>query len=216
MKKVLLTSAAVLAVFAAGTQVFAQGENPKNSNQLTQKSYVSWADAAAEANAQVDAHSADIAAEAQNDPTVKAAANALAQAQDTVGHNHESDVAAAQSKYDEALSNATNAVRNKYIQKFQQTYVDAAKAEGRYYNESGVEANRTNDQRIEDDLIANGKKAANDKAEAKTAPSKEDMKKAQTSAEKVKKAEAKSKAAKENKAGSKAEAKTLPNKASVK
>lgn len=215
MKKVLLTSAAVLAVFAAGTQVFAQGENPKNSNQLTQKSYVSWADAA-EANAQVDAHSADIAAEAQNDPTVKAAANALAQAQDTVGHNHESDVAAAQSKYDEALSNATNAVRNKYIQKFQQTYVDAAKAEGRYYNESGVEANRTNDQRIEDDLIANGKKAANDKAEAKTAPSKEDMKKAQTSAEKVKKAEAKSKAAKENKAGSKAEAKTLPNTAAVK
>ncbi|WP_295494231.1 amylase-binding adhesin AbpA [uncultured Streptococcus sp.] len=215
MKKVLLTSAAVLAVFAAGTQVFAQGENPKNSNQLTQNSYVSWADAA-EANAQVDAHSADIAAEAQNDPTVKAAANALAQAQDTVGHNHESDVAAAQSKYDEALSNATNAVRNKYIQKFQQTYVDAAKAEGRYYNESGVEANRTNDQRIEDDLIANGKKAANDKAEAKTAPSKEDMKKAQTSAEKVKKAEAKSKAAKENKAGSKAEAKTLPNTAAVK
>lgn len=184
--------------------------------QRTQKSYVSWADAAAEANAQVDAHSADIAAEAQNDPTVKAAANALAQAQDTVGHNHESDVAAAQSKYDEALSNATNAVRNKYIQKFQQTYVDAAKAEGRYYNESGVEANRTNDQRIEDDLIANGKKAANDKAEAKTAPSKEDMKKAQTSAEKVKKAEAKSKAAKENKAGSKAEAKTLPNTAAVK
>ena len=73
-----------------------------------------------------------------------------------------------------------------------------------------------NDQRIEDDLIANGKKAANDKAEAKTAPSKEDMKKAQTSAEKVKKAEAKSKAAKENKAGSKAEAKTLPNTAAVK
>ncbi|MDU6562439.1 MAG: amylase-binding adhesin AbpA, partial [Streptococcus sp.] len=162
------------------------------------------------------AHSADIAAEAQNDPTVKAAANALAQAQDTVGHNHESDVAAAQSKYDEALSNATNAVRNKYIQQLQKTYVDAAKAEGRYYDESGVEANRTNDQRIEDDLIANGKKAANDKAEAKTAPSKEDMKKAQTSAEKVKKAEAKSKAAKENKAGSKAEAKTLPNTAAVK
>ena len=70
----------------------------------------------------------------------------------------------------------------------------------------------TNDQRIEDDLIANGKKAANDKAEAKTAPSQEDMKKAQTSAEKVKKAEA----AKENKSGSKAEAKTLPNTAAVK
>ncbi|WP_303953308.1 hypothetical protein [Streptococcus vestibularis] len=45
-----------------------------------------------------------------------------------------------------------------------------------------------NDQRIEDDLIANGKKAANDKAEA----------------------------AKENKSGSKAEAKTLPNIAAVK
>ena len=44
------------------------------------------------------------------------------------------------------------------------------------------------------------KKAANDKAEAKTAPSQEDMKKAQTSAEKVKKAEAK----------------TLPNIAAVK
>lgn len=216
MKKVLLTSAAVLAVFAAGTQVFAQGENPENSNQLTQKSYVSWADAAAEANTQVDAHSADIAAEAQNDPTVKAAADALAQAQGTVGHNHESDVATAQSKYDEALSNATNAVRNKYIQKLQKTYVDAAKAEGRYYDESGVEANRTNAQRIEDDLIANGKKAANDKAEDKTAPSQEDVKKAQTSAEKVKKAEAKSEAAKENKSGSKAEAKTLPNTAAVK
>lgn len=211
MKKVLLTSAAVLAVFAAAP-AFAQGENPANSNQLTQKTYVSWADAAAEANKQVDAHSAEIAAEAQNDASVKAAASELAKAQDTVGHNHESDVAAAQAKYDAALTDATNTVRNKYIQNLQNTYIESAKAEGRYYDETGVEANRTNEQRIEDDLVANGKKAPSDK----TTPSQEDVKKATDSADKAKKAEAKTEAAKANKADSKEAAKTLPNTAAVK
>ncbi len=43
---------AALAVFAAAAPV-AQGENPNASNQLIQKKYVSWRDAADEANTQV-------------------------------------------------------------------------------------------------------------------------------------------------------------------
>ena len=46
MKKVLLSSVVALAVFSAAAPVFAQGENPNASNQLIQKKYVSWRDAA--------------------------------------------------------------------------------------------------------------------------------------------------------------------------
>ena len=56
MKKVLLSSVAALAVFSAAAPVFAQGENPASSNQLIQKKYVSWRDAADEAENLLNAH----------------------------------------------------------------------------------------------------------------------------------------------------------------
>ena len=148
MKKVLLSSVAALAVFAAAAPVFAQGENANASNQLIQKKYVSWRDAADEANTQVAAHEAEINAEAENDPAVVAAKQAL----EAYGSGHEYETYVA--KVEAARAEARNTVRNRYIQVFQQNYINAAKAQGNYYDETGVEANRTNEQRIADDIKA--------------------------------------------------------------
>ena len=148
MKKVLLSSVAALAVFAAAAPVFAQGENPSASNQLIQKKYVSWRDAADEANTQVAAHEAEINAEAENDPAVVAAKQAL----EAYGSGHEYETYVA--KLEAARAEARNTVRNRYIQVFQQNYINAAKAQGNYYDETAVEANRTNEQRIADDIKA--------------------------------------------------------------
>lgn len=151
MKKVLLSSVAALAVFSAAAPVFAQGENPASSNQLIQKKYVSWRDAADEAEAQVNAHDAEIKAEAAKQPEVVAAQQAL----DAYGSGHLYGEYVA--KRDAAFNEAYNVVRNRYRQVFEQRYIEAAKAQGNYYNENGVEANRTNDQRIADDQAAQGK-----------------------------------------------------------
>ena len=151
MKKVLLSSVAALAVFSAAAPVFAQGENPTSSNQLIQKKYVSWRDAADEAEAQVNAHDAEIKAEAAKQPEVVAAQQAL----DAYGSGHLYGEYVA--KRDAAFNEAYNVVRNRYRQVFEQRYIEAAKAQGNYYNENGVEANRTNDQRIDDDQAAQGK-----------------------------------------------------------
>ena len=148
MKKVLLSSVAALAVFAAAAPVFAQGENPSASNQLIQKKYVSWRDAADEANTQVAAHEAEINAEAENDPAVVAAKQAL----EAYGSGHEYETYVA--KLEAARAEARNTVRNRYIQVFQQNYINAAKAQGNYYDETAVEANRKNEQRIADDIKA--------------------------------------------------------------
>lgn len=148
MKKVLLSSVAALAVFAAVAPVFAQGENANASNQLIQKKYVSWRDAADEANTQVAAHEAEINAEAENDPAVVAAKQAL----EAYGSGHEYETYVA--KVEAARAEARNTVRNRYIQVFQQNYINAAKAQGNYYDETAVEANRTNEQRIADDIKA--------------------------------------------------------------
>ena len=151
MKKVVLSSVAALAVFSAAAPVFAQGENPTSSNQLIQKKYVSWRDAADEAEAQVNAHDAEIKAEAAKQPEVVAAQQAL----DAYGSGHLYGEYVA--KRDAAFNEAYNVVRNRYRQVFEQRYIEAAKAQGNYYNENGVEANRTNDQRIADDQAAQGK-----------------------------------------------------------
>ena len=147
-KKFYYQSVAALAVFAAAAPVFAQGENPNASNQLIQKKYVSWRDAADEANTQVAAHEAEINAEAENDPAVVAAKQAL----EAYGSGHEYETYVA--KLEAARAEARNTVRNRYIQVFQQNYINAAKAQGNYYDETAVEANRTNEQRIADDIKA--------------------------------------------------------------
>ena len=158
MKKVLLSSVAALAVFSAAAPVFAQGENSNASNQLIQKKYVSWRDAADEAEKQVNAHDAEIKEEAAKQPAVVAAQQAL----DAYGSGHLYGEYVA--KRDAAFNEAYNVVRNRYRQVFEQRYIEDAKAQGNYYNENGVEANRTNDQRIADDKAAQTGKAADNSA----------------------------------------------------
>ena len=162
MKKVLLSSVAALAVFSAAAPVFAQGENPASSNQLIQKKYVSERDIADQAYAYVEAHPEDIAAAVEKEPSVIAARAELAKAKAIVGHTHEKAVAAAKANLDEVLANATNSQRNRAIQYLQETYRNAAKAQGNYWNDpTGIEDNKPNDVRkLEDQANQTGKAAA--------------------------------------------------------
>ena len=174
MKKVLLASVAALAVFSAAAPVFAQGENPASSNQLIQKKYVSERDIADQANAYVAAHPEDIAAAVEKEPSVIAARAALAKAEAIVGHTHEKAVAAAKAELEEVLADATNSQRNRAIQYLQETYRNAAKAQGNYWNDpTGVEDNKPNDVRIADDIENNtGKRpgASNDATNPSATP----------------------------------------------
>ena len=174
MKKVLLASVAALAVFSAAAPVFAQGENPASSNQLIQKKYVSERDIADQANAYVAAHPEDIAAAVEKEPSVIAARAALAKAEAIVGHTHEKAVATAKAELEEVLADATNSQRNRAIQYLQETYRNAAKAQGNYWNDpTGVEDNKPNDVRIADDIENNtGKRpgASNDATNPSATP----------------------------------------------
>ena len=147
MKKVLLSSVAALAVFSAAAPAFAS-DNSYSSNALIQKHYVSERDIADEANTQVAAHEAEINAEAENDPAVVAAKQAL----EAYGSGHEYETYVA--KLEAARAEARNTVRNRYIQVLQQNYINAAKAQGNYYDEDAVRANLPNAQRIADDIKA--------------------------------------------------------------
>ena len=152
MKKVLLASVAALAVFSAAAPVFAQGENPASSNQLIQKKYVSERDIADQAYAYVEAHPEDIAAAVEKEPSVIAARAALAKAEAIVGHTHEKAVAAAKANLEEVLADATNSQRNRAIQYLQETYRNAAIAQGNYWNDkTGIEDNKRNPDRIAED-----------------------------------------------------------------
>ena len=155
MKKVLLSSVAALALFAAAAPVFAQGENPSASNQLIQKKYVSERDVADEANAQVAAHDAEIRAEVAKQPSVVAAQAALDAAKDYTGHDHDVKLARAQEDFDRVYNEAYNTVRNRYIQVLQQKYREAAQSQGNYWNDpTGVEDNKPNLTRIAEDIKA--------------------------------------------------------------
>ena len=168
MKKVLLTSAAVLAVFSAAAPAFAQGENPNSSNQLIQKKYVSERDIADEVNTQVAAHEAEINAEAEGQPAVVAAKAAL-EAYGS-GHLYGEYVA----KVDAARAEARNIVRNRYVQVIQEKVRAAAQAQGNYWNDAtGIEDNKPNDVRIADDIENNtGKRpgASNDATNPSATP----------------------------------------------
>ena len=208
MKKVLLASVAALAVFSAAAPVFAQGENPASSNQLIQKKYVSERDIADQAYAYVEAHPEDIAAAVEKEPSVIAARAELAKAQAIVGHTHEKAVATAKANLDEVLADATNSQRNRAIQYLQETYRNAAKAQGNYWNDpTGVEDNKPNPTRIaEDQANQTGKAASADQAAADQAATKpEDGKPG--AVDQAKKADA---AAKKAGANAKAGQKALP------
>ena len=171
MKKVLLSSVAALAVFSAAAPVFAQGENPASSNQLIQKKYVSERDIADQANAYVNEHPETVAEMVEKEPSVIAARAALAKAEAIVGHTHEKAVAAAKANLDEVLADATNAQRNRAIQYLQETYREAAKRQGNYWNDpTGIEDNKPNDVRkAEDQANQTGKAAADQVSPAQAA-----------------------------------------------
>ena len=174
MKKVLLSSVAALAVFSAAAPVFAQGENPASSNQLIQKKYVSERDIADQANAYVNEHPETVAEMVEKEPSVIAARAELAKAQAIVGHTHEKAVATAKANLDEVLADATNSQRNRAIQYLQETYREAAKRQGNYWNDpTGVEDNKPNPTRIaEDKANQTGKVASADQAAADQAATK--------------------------------------------
>ena len=208
MKKVLLTSAAVLALFAAAAPAVADingGANtPGAYDQPTTGGGVNDAynaqtefENARKVNEYLAGHQEDIDAEAAQDPAVVAAKSEF-DAVEGGSHLYTEKKEA----YESALNTARNNVRNRYTEELQKKWNTASKKEGNYYilNETPEQKNARYEAQAED----------------KTAPSQEDVKKAQTSAEKAKKAEEKSKAVKENKSGSKAEAKALPNTAAVK
>ena len=209
MKKVLLSSVAALAVFSAAAPVFAEGENPASSNQLIQKKYVSERDIADQAYAYVEAHPEDIAAAVEKEPSVIAARAELAKAEAIVGHTHEKAVAAAKANLEEVLADATNSQRNRAIQYLQETYREAAKAQGNYWNDpTGVEDNKPNPTRIaEDQANQTGRPAVTEEQAAadQAATKPEDGKPGAT--DQAKKADA---AAKKAGANAKAGQKALP------
>lgn len=157
MKKVLLTSAAVLAVFSAAAPAFAQGENPNSSNQLIQKKYISERDIADEVNRQVAAHEAEINAEAEGQPAVVAAKAAL-EAYGS-GHLYGEYVA----KVEAARAEARNIVRNRYIQVMQEKIRTAPGFN--HYNDPVLDQ-EDNNKRIADDQANQTGKPAADQASA--------------------------------------------------
>ena len=203
MKKVLLSSVAALAVFAAAAPVLAEGgvnggaNNPRGpqdtdvaSKYYDQSEFVS----ARTVEEYLNGHMGEIQAEAAQDPAVVAAKAAL----DAVeGGDHK--YTAIKAAYDEAYNNAFLKVRNVYVQKFQTVQNTAKKAEGRYYilNETPEQANARY-------LKEHG--ISPEQAKAEQAKSQEEAKKAEEAA---KKAEA-------GKAGSKQAGKALPKTSAVK
>lgn len=176
-KKVLLSvlSAGLVATSVAPLAL-AKGENPSNSNQLTQKKYVSERDIADEANAQVAAHEAEIRAEAQRQfdqqgsQALKAAEAELKAFLDSgySGHDFttkkealEAKVAAAKATAGRSFDEIYNTVKNRYVQKLQEQYRAAAVRQGNYWNDkTGVEDNKPNPTRIAEDIKNNTGKDA--------------------------------------------------------
>jgi len=223
MKKVLLSSVAALAVFSAAAPAFAS-DNSYSSNALIQKHYVSERDLADEANTQVAKHDAEINAEAENDPAVVAAKQAL-EAYGS-GHLYETYVA----KVEAARAEARNVVRNKYVARLQDAYRKTAMAEGKYWNDAtGVQDNKTKDMRDQEDkalnhgTVAESADAANNGAKPGAAANKDEAKNSESKAgaaankDEAKNSESKAgAAAKAGKADSKQAGKALPKTSAVK
>ena len=140
MKKVLFTSAAVLAVLAAGAPVFADDINggantPGAYDQPVtgggvDDAYNSQSEFknGRKANEYVGGHEDNVDAIAQKDPAVVEAKKAL-DAVEGGSHLYGEKKAA----YESALNDARNAVRNGKIQESQKTYNTADKEQGSYY-----------------------------------------------------------------------------------
>ena len=204
MKKVLLSSVAALALFAAAAPAFAN-ENPINGGANTPGAFDSreaYENQTEFVNGRkveeyLNGHMDNIMAEAAQDPAV-VAAKAELDAVEGGSHLYGEKKAA----YEAAFNTAFLNVRNKYVQEFQKTYNTASKKEGRYYilNETPEQANA----RYLKEHGINPEQANADVAKADAA--KADAAKAEEAA---KKAEA-------GKAGSKQAGKALPKTSAVK
>ena len=185
MKKVLFTSAAVLAVLAAGAPVFADDINggantPGAYDQPVtgggvDDAYNSQSEFknGRKANEYVGGHEDNVDAIAQKDPAVVEAKKAL-DAVEGGSHLYGEKKAA----YESALNDARNAVRNAKIQESQKTYNTADKKQGSYYI-----LNETPDQKNKRYLEEHGinpeqAKAEQEKAKAEAAKAEEAAKKA--------------------------------------
>ena len=198
MKKVLLSSVAALALFAAAAPAFAN-ENPINGGANTpgafdsREAYENQSEfvSARTVEEYLNGHMPDIMAEAAQDPAV-VAAKAELDAVEGGSHLYGEKKAA----YDAAFNTAFLNVRNKYVQQFQKVQNSAKKAEGRYYI-----LNETPEQKNARYLKEHG--LTPEQAQAK-------------SQEEAAKAEEAAKKAEAGKAGSKQAGKALPKTSAVK
>ena len=205
MKKVLLSSVAALAVFAAAAPAFAN-DNPSVNGGAnlpgaydSREAYENQSEfvSARTVEEYLNGHMDEIKAEAAADPAV-VAAKAEFDAVEGGSHLYGEKKAA----YEAAFNTAFLNVRNKYVQQFQTVQNTAKKKEGRYYilNETPEQANA----RYLKEHGINPEQANADAAKADAA--KADAAKAEEAA---KKAEA-------GKAGSKQAGKALPKTSAVK
>ena len=202
MKKVLLSSVAALAVFAAAAPAFAN-ENPSvNGGANTpgafdsREAYENQSEfvSARTVEEYLNGHMEDISAEAAQDPAV-VAAKAELDAVEGGSHLYGEKKAA----YEAAFNTAFLNVRNKYVQQFQKTYNTADKNQGSYYI-----LNETPEQKNARYLKEHGINPEQAKAEQEKAK------------EEAAKSEEAAKAAAAGKAGSKQADKALPKTSAVK
>ena len=146
MKKVLLSSVAALAVFAAAVPAFANDNPSINGGANTpgafdsREAYENQSEfvSARTVEEYLNGHMEDISAEAAQDPAV-VAAKAEFDAVEGGSHLYGEKKAA----YEAAFNTAFLNVRNKYVKQFQTVQNTAKKKEGRYYilNETPEQAN---------------------------------------------------------------------------
>ena len=199
MKKVLLSSVAALAVFAAAAPAFANDNPSINGGANTpgafdsREAYENQSEfvSARTVEEYLNGHMEDISAEAAQDPAV-VAAKAEFDAVEGGSHLYGEKKAA----YEVAFNTAFLNVRNKYVKQFQTVQNTAKKKEGRYYilNETPEQANA---RYLKEHGISQEEAAKQSKEEAAKAE------------EAAKKAEA-------GKAGSKQAGKALPKTSAVK
>ncbi|MBG9367047.1 hypothetical protein [Streptococcus sp. NLN64] len=226
MKKLLFSTAALAALVLGASVVSADvqtgttegstnGRNMYSQNPLNQKSYVSPRDAMDAATMVVDGHAEDIANEAKQTAAVVEAQKALDSAVNAeANHQYAENVATAQAKYDETLEQAKKETRNKYLAQLSQRYIEAAKAQGNFHEESPEQANKPNKMRIEEDYEKNTGKKINldDRSEA----SKSTEEAVKSAVEAAKKDAAKAAKAGKKDAAKKDGQKVLPNTSAVK
>ena len=199
MKKVLLSSVAALAVFAAAAPAFANDNPSINGGANTpgafdsREAYENQSEfvSARTVEEYLNGHMEDISAEAAQDPAV-VAAKAEFDAVEGGSHLYGEKKAA----YEAAFNTSFLNVRNKYVKQFQTVQNTAKKEEGRYYilNETPEQANA---RYLKEHGISQEEAAKQSKEEAAKAE------------EAAKKAEA-------GKAGSKQAGKALPKTSAVK